>query len=66
MMHCYLFGLLSLLCGKIIIPLMQCIFYKHVNVLPCNSLKLLLFLIQYLYQEKYENLLIRLDNCYLI
>jgi hypothetical protein len=64
--HGYLFGLMSLLYGKIIVPLMQGILYKHINVFPCNTLNFLLLIVQGGYQEKYENTgLISLGNRYL-
>jgi hypothetical protein len=46
-MRCYLFGLASLFLGKMIILLMQGIFYKQVDTLSCYLLNFLLLLVQY-------------------
>src|SRR5215203_3149958 len=46
LVRCYLFGLASLFLGKMIILLMQGIFYKHVNTLSCYLLNFLLLLVQ--------------------
>lgn len=66
LVHCYHFGLTSLFRGKMIILLMQGMFYKHINMLSCYLFNSLLLLVQCFITEGMWAWLISLGNCYLI
>jgi hypothetical protein len=64
--HCYLFGLASLFRGKMIILLMQGMFYEHINMFSGYLPNFLLLFIQCFITESRCTYLISLSNCYLI